>query len=141
MRNWRNYFLKLFWSRFYYFLYEKINTLKWITMFRRRQWRWLCLWSVSTVPIIVFPSNEVQACTVCRFIGSYVFIVVVLTLGTFGCVNVVEVQNNVFNMNPRVKTFVWFTIDPPIKTLKYISPGDWKKKITHIGGTISIQMC
>jgi hypothetical protein len=38
------------------------------------------------------------------------------------------VQNNVFNMNPGVKTFVWFTIDPPIKTLKYISAGNWKKK-------------
>jgi len=31
-------------------------------------------------------------------------------------------------MNPAVKTFVWFTIDPPIKTLKYISAGNWKKR-------------
>jgi hypothetical protein len=41
-------------------------------------------------------------------IGSCVFVVVVvvLTFGIVRWVNVVEVQNNVFNMNPGVKTFV-----------------------------------
>jgi len=110
--------------------YDKINSLKTKTMFRRQ-----CDGNYvygSYQPFQFYASIvTLQQCSL-SLVRSCVFVVVVLTLGIVRWVNVVEVQNNVFNMNPAVKTFVWFTIDPPIKTLKYISGRQLKKKREHM---------